>query len=1291
MNWRQKLTKLLSLIFIAIAVAACKGEGCIEPDEFDNDYIQVDSNPTDDGIFGSYDHVNGGQTAEWHQTGLTSNGEGFLIHVSGSWAPWYGSMMTQKKLNQLKRCEFCAKRRDDPNESCICYKNQKPLKKENYGIEPFQECDIESLNNDATQCTCTTKNGKVTDYGVFHFPLTYYADDHHIKLPDEQHDPCKYDRGMGLYIGLFGNSGNQMPIRVYHLFSEEEICPITLNSDGQCIDENGINRTKYVFRSANNRIFIKDDLAGNDGTDTNAGDDIFHKPNEHVKFIIHDRYYSDNYGSYNISILKGVWRDGDTGLLEFLVKMVEDSLLGKIDKNGQRQGSVIEFMYKAVVQDMYFGAILQMCLVLYIAFYGIAVLIGIAEINKKQIYGRVLKVGLIILFTTASSWNFYNQIIVGFFKDSMDFLINFVTNFAESNIDENNPLRVAQMAAESQTGSSSRFAYIDNMIKTLFSLNVTKKIWGLFFTGGILYIILIYVLIFGFLYVMLLAASIYIVTLMKLIFVLALGPIFIAFTLFGQTLESFKKWLAFLGARSLEIIILFLLLYTFVMIIDRRFVELLSYRVCWETIIFGIFPLNILKSHSDRSFVSWMHDISTIAGLLFMTYLVIQQIPTLSGGLISIGGNDGGGVDDGGHNKQSLSTNSIAGKFMSNIGTLATGSLSIATKDILAPSFRVGRYVTRKMGISGAIDSIGEKIPFRGPRTILRDMMIDEAIKRAKKAALAKGLTAGTKEFDKEVRSHFYKNSVDGGMQAWMFQNKNKSAFLDMTEKNISARLEKKLVKEPLKKFIKDRAKAIKRMDPKDIPLGKDMNQKLKEDARQWAEKSLIGGAASINGHLHDLKGFLTQKGSLSSTEAAKLFASNQSLKDRYLEHLKDKELKHRGNALQRAFRLDPHSKQQNFVRRVNYQEKQNNANFGTLGSIVSQMGVDPNKKAHQRVNLLDVRNFKDTTETSVASMARDYLVNGRTALDKEDLKNYYNKKLTDHQNDNYGALLRQKREKKLSEIDKKREDYKKIFADQITREARSKKDDHEYRDNARAKYEALLQRHLEAQKEAINNPDMVRKMGGYEALRDGMISFDGETLFEAKTRYEALGFGASTAGTLMDQGPQDQTLKQHHDTVLAQMQAEKENFARQAEETECLLAAQQMAEAKIAFEAMQNPDDMFQFGSSIEKALVVQSSSITPEASNILLGQSQTKIDTTDYAMIMNCESEKSRADSLARMKKFEKAFKEHELNAAEDANEKRRLSQEISSLDSEISNAERKSEAIAQQINNLKQAQPS
>lgn len=1308
MNWQKKIAKLLSLICFALALASCDGNYCVEADEFDNDYVKVKSNPTEDGIFGTnYDNVDGGQVATWHETGLRANGQPFLIQISGSWIPWYGSAITDAKLNALSRCNFCAKKHNVSTENCICYKGQTPQPELDPGGNPVKvlngagvmavvDCSIPANQIDPSKCTCTTRNGRVTDDSVFHFPLNFYKKDHSIRLPDDQGGACKYDAGLGLYLGLFGVSGSEMPIRVYHLFSEATVCPINRNRNGECKDESGVDQTKYVFRSANNAIFVKDDRAGNNGTDTNLDDNIYHKPNEFVKVIIYDRYYSDNYGQYNLNFLQGVTRDGDTGLLEFLVQIMEDALLGKKDQNLVRHGGIVQFMYKAIVQDTYFAATLQICLSIYIAFFGFSTLLGVVEISRKELLTRLIKLSLIIFFTTPTSWTFYNSIVVSFFQDGMNVLVSMFSDFVNAELDENNPIYIAKMVSPNTDTNASRFSYVDTMIKTMFSDNVTKKIWGLFFESffGFIYIAAIYFLIGFFVYVMLVSAAVYVITLMKLIFVLALGPIFIAFSLFGQTEQMFKNWLGFIGARSLEMIIFFLILYTFVMFIDHKFTQMLTYRVCTHSINFGLFSFGILLAEPHRGFVEWIQLLLVLGGLIYILQEIVNKIPDLAGQLISIGGV--GNIDDGAGNNRSAFK--MAGAMMASVKGLAGKALSFGLSEGGGAAFRALRTASRASGISGAIDKVGNAIPVRGIRTRLRDNIIDDAIKKGKASAAQNGLKEGSKAFDNHVRNFVY-NDTKAGLLNFKRDHKTKAALYDFSAETIGKRLDQKLVNEPLKKFLKDEAKKLKGMDPEKIPLGRDMERHMQEAANKWAEKNLAGGSSSIEGHLKDLKGFIKEKGALSNAEAAKKFAGNEELKSKFLQYKQEQ-------ALEKGKKPDSGTGKE-FMRQAGYEEKRSN---GFLDAIGIHTGKGWNPLA--RVGLIDRLGnrlgndkLKKATDEAMAKAAADYLKKGGSADEKDQLRDYYKKKAAGNEDTFYGRQLLGKTDKngehvpgkldkKLDDVEKKRDYFKQVLVNKIGAELKNKTDEEKegMREEALKHLEEMKRRHEELLLDP-DSPARMRANGGIEAYRDGLVDFNGSSLFEAKARAQMLGCSADSMGDSSTSIADAKSEFERNHKAMEERNREME--AREAEVAK-LIEQGKIDEAKAkqaAINADASSSFPVEFGvNKLSDAIGLQTANFGLEAGNPLLvskGHNDAGVNQATEALISIRNAMKSSAEREAKMKQHEAAFKEHEIAGLEADfkahPEKAHLKREIDKARTEMDSLRREADAAERQAQNF------
>jgi type IV secretory pathway VirB6-like protein len=1094
MNLAKKLTKIFSLIFLAIFLFSCE-PGCIQSDEFDNEIVTVDSYPDRDGIEGNYPN----QVASWHDTGLKLNGEKVVLQVSGAWTPWYGDddSGSQSALNSLPACNFCAKNETSPN--CICYSGQNPAVETTYSDQSIS-CADASNQNDPAKCTCTKNYGSATDYGVYHFPLDQLDKNQVPRIADEQ-SPCKYSRGIGLYLGMFGTSGNTSPLRAYHLFSQTEVCNVT-RTNGECLDDSGKDVTQYIFSSADDRTFVKDDNQGNTGgPNANPGDDTLHARNETAKLIILDNYYNDNYGSYQVQFMSGVGKSEDPGLIEFFVRLIEDSVMGVADDDGNRQGGVIETLFNGIVLDSGFTSVLQISLSIYIMFYGVAVLMGIANISKKELMNRALKIGLVLFFTSESSWYFYNKLVVGFFKDSMDYVVAVIMDLSDRSIDPTSAIVSAQMDRITSISNATRFSYVDLIIKKLLSVAATKKIFGLFFgvpLFGIVYIFVIYALIAFFIYVMLFVGMMYVVAITKLAFVLALGPIFISFTLSSHTNDMFKKWLAFLGARSLEIIFLFLVLYNFLILIDTNFTSLLSYKTCVKNWNLGFFVIPILSAETSRNLPAWFSAFIILGGLIFITKLIIDKVPDLAGALISIGGTG---------NKSGSGVAKMAGNLMSGIAgamTTVTGSdgLNLVGNAVTfgAKTIQGGTEVMRRAkssvggALSGAISSVpggSAAINAAGktwsmlpssPRAMYRNSIIDSAISKAKAEVKATGKTG--KDADLAIRAEVMKTLQSPGANktASLNSNPGKMALAGVDLKTIGDRLDQKLIHEPLRDFIKTEAQKMR--NGPDPLIGKDARKALKTKIDEWAEKNLVGGKDSITEIMKDrgrvvdgvswggvglrnMKEFIRNQTELSSAEAAKSFANNPEKQKQYLQYLEEAKFdknKPRADMTQRAWSKtfntvsnaaydkvsgvisavkpldsmfskdtihDPKRAQESFLRKVSNEETKK----GTVADYMRRKtGSWLKYDQGSALNPLNLSKSKRAIEQNVKEGERaglvNYLSKGLADREKKRVDEKYDEKRAQAPNHAAKQKIESKREQKLSVTKEKREFFKKRLTD---------------------------------------------------------------------------------------------------------------------------------------------------------------------------------------------------------------------------------------------------------------------
>ncbi len=976
-NVKSKFRTLLTLFPLLIFLNACE-PGCVESYQFDSENTYVDSKPTADGIFGGpYNNTSGGENASWHKTGLRSDGSQLILEIRGAWTAWEDGVSGSNDLNALPECTMCAKKNGVDN--CICKINESSVpEKDTFGV-PLTSVDCSEGSPDQenpSSCSCTNAHGTINDFGTYFIATNYQEKSEALKLPDDQ-NPCKYTEGFGLYVGLFGKNGNTVPLRAYQVYPTQKVCDITTTVEGKCIDDAGEDQIKYVYKSPNGQIFIKDDRSGNNGSDTDPGDDEYHQPGEFIKFIISDRYYHDNFGGYDVNFMGGFFGDHDSGLLEYIVGSVEDIVLGKIsDFGGKREGGAIEFLYNSIVKDSSFILIVQMCLIMHVVLFGIYVLSGNIQISNKEMSKRILKIALVIFFTTETSWYFYNQLVVGLFKDGMDAIIAIFMNGSDKLIDQTSLIISSQVDRANSLSYSTRFSYVDGVIKKLLSAATSKKIWSLFFGEwfGLIYIPAIYALIFAFIYIMLTAAFVYISALLRLVFVLCLGPIFMVTVLFNKTDEIFKRWISFMASQAIQIIALFLILYLFVVLIDINFNDLLSYRACTKNINFGLFNINFMVSHSNRGLVDWVMSFAKIGALMFLLKMVMEKIPGFAAELVSVSGQaaDNSLTFIGDTNKSAFG---LAGSVMGMAGSAAGKAMTKGLPFALSKGMDVARFT--------GVNKLIPPNPISFASGMYRDRQINNIINAQRKEGKAQGKSGA--DLDQFIRKGTY-----GEINKQMAKSGNKLNILGANDHSaIAKRLDKQLVEEPLKKAIKDETSKMKKECKEKgtkMPLSKaELNEALRPRIADWAEKNSSIDKSKFLALLDESKysSLVKKHGALSSTQAANMFTGDEEGTNRYLMHLKDlesrkQEKRDSESKLGKLFRVNkikdkarglqrntayPKMARENFVRKKDWEERRraNEDEYTGFKKVLNAVGINPEKSSIiERINVLDKLNRKD-------------------------------------------------------------------------------------------------------------------------------------------------------------------------------------------------------------------------------------------------------------------------------------------------------------------------------------------
>jgi type IV secretory pathway VirB6-like protein len=254
-----------------------------------------------------------------------------------------------------------------------------------------------------------------------------------------------------------------------------------------------------------------------------------------------------------------------------------------------------ERVYRLLIGDPRYQAILTIALVTMFTFYGFGYLIGVVEMNHGDIISRIIKIGLIYLFVGETGWQWFNDIVVKFFKESTDYLA-----FMMASSFDNSPELMNAITDGNYYDKSVLFGSVDKVFELFFSTAVRKKVSALLFASifGWAYLFIIYSSFILYVYAVANAVLLYLTAQVFISILFVLGPIFFVFTLFSQTKEMFDNWLKQLIGFSLQQIFLLTTLAFFNMLMYEVLKMSLGYKICWDE----VWTINIITRITLLSF-----------------------------------------------------------------------------------------------------------------------------------------------------------------------------------------------------------------------------------------------------------------------------------------------------------------------------------------------------------------------------------------------------------------------------------------------------------------------------------------------------------------------------------------------------------------------------------------------------------------------------------------------------------------------------------------------------------------
>lgn len=273
-----------------------------------------------------------------------------------------------------------------------------------------------------------------------------------------------------------------------------------------------------------------------------------------------------------------------------------DELAKKYNQDNVKIGQA-ERIYRLIIDDPRYQAILNMALVMMFTFYGFTYLMGISDASISDIVSRMVKIGIIYLFVGPQGWEWFDSIVVSFFKDSTDYL-----SFLMASSFDDSPELINAIKTNDFSDKSVLFSSVDEVFSLFFASAVQKKISALLFANlfGFVYILIIYYAIISYIYAVSTAVLLYLTAQIFISVLFVLGPLFFIMTLFGPTKEMFDKWLQQLIGFSLQQIFLLTTLSFFNMMMIEVTKIALGYKVCWDE----VWTINIITRITLMSFWS---------------------------------------------------------------------------------------------------------------------------------------------------------------------------------------------------------------------------------------------------------------------------------------------------------------------------------------------------------------------------------------------------------------------------------------------------------------------------------------------------------------------------------------------------------------------------------------------------------------------------------------------------------------------------------------------------------------
>lgn len=499
---------------------------CIPADDFGYPSVTIsaryntDTSATPQEVWGTTDD----EVAIWRKTNYQVNGQPLTLVVANwryprdpnsegslsAWCPWYGKTGDENKLSSFcTRLSLCQWENGVTTSTSINAPivNAPCIIKSGIGLYGL----IAQANQSPNESQTTASN---PDHDPAHrFTTFHLGDPHTYQLFDNFLEPGESDDSI-----MPSDTSGTIPVN-----------PRVVNTN---------NTNTLIPQHAGGIVFQFSTLSPQLQTNL-AGGDLY--------FKILDKYYNDNSGQYIVYLKSGI-TTYDSSPIQILVDQVKKNFLGTTtdgqgtDSNWQQGANLsnaktglIANLFNSILIQPAYQNVVSILLTIYVFLTAAAYLIGTLRITHTELVIRVIKIAIVsVLLNPSYGWQFFNDNLFSLFLDGSEFI-------------------AYQIQSAASTGPSQ-----GSILHLFVAKQTLAKVLALTFTSwtGPLFALL-YIIAFVFLVcVSVRNAILYLSSLVMICIIIALGPIFICFMLFGFTRSLFENWLKQLTSYSLQAVIL---------------------------------------------------------------------------------------------------------------------------------------------------------------------------------------------------------------------------------------------------------------------------------------------------------------------------------------------------------------------------------------------------------------------------------------------------------------------------------------------------------------------------------------------------------------------------------------------------------------------------------------------------------------------------------------------------------------------------------------------------------------